>query len=1002
MIRHWQVVFLGLVWAISTHSAPAVFSKSNLVAWCIVPFDAKKRGPEERAQMLDRLGIRRLAYDYRAEHIPTFDTEVETMKRHGIEFTAWWSPGELNDEARGILAVIARHKITPQLWITGGGSPTKGAAEQRARVETEAKRVRPIAQAAARLGCKIGLYNHGNWFGEPENQIQIIEHLKRDGITNVGIVYNFHHGHEHIDRFAELFRRMEPWLLCVNLNGMVKDGDRQGRKILHLAEGDRELPMLRVLRNSRWFGPVGIIDHRPETDSEETLRNNLRGFEWLTRELDQPGSGGERPFRVAETAPAREQGKEAPVTSLSAPTDPKYWAVEDTAAREKLPLYKTIPAAVADKLTPANGFPKRQTFRAWHRSHGDASGARYSALDQINRQNVKDLQVAWTYHSKDGVGNIQCNPVIANGTMFAPTVGEHVVAIELSTGKELWRFKPGGRPAHRGLVYSDAGTNGARLIFTAGAFLHLLDPITGKPIEKFRMPGNATAGPAVFKDVIIVPGFDRDVWGFDLLSGKLLWTFHTIPQPGEFGFETWDRPGSGANCWGGMALDEQRGIAYVTTGSPKPNFSGVDHRGDNLFANCLVALDARTGQRLWHFQEIRHDIWDLDLPAPPNLVAVTREGRRVDAVAVVTKIGNTLLLDRTTGEPLFPFRLRRAPVSKLPGETTSAYQPFPELPEPFARQTFSLEDVTNRDIDAREHVLARIASANFGWFEAFEEGKPTALYGIHGGAEWTGAAFDPDTGCLYVSANEVPWIISVFRNDEPPRDPKQPPTAGEKIYLQNCASCHGVDRIGVGMAPPLVGLRHRLQDAHVRTLLKTGRGLMPPSPPLTETDEKALLDFLFLRDRPQQTPPVKHPRPSYTHNGYPKLLDHQGYPGCKPPWGTLNCLDLNTGKLRWKVPLGEYPELTAQGINKTGTENFGGAIVTAGGLVFCAGTRDEMIRAFDKDTGAELWKHQLPFGGFAPPAIAEANGRQYLITPATGGGKLGTKMGDAYVAFALR
>ena len=284
---------------------PALFAKSNLVAWCIVPFDAKKRGPEERAQMLDRLGIRRLAYDYRAEHIPTFDAEVEAMKRHRIEFMAWWFPGELNDEARGILAVIERHKITPQLWITGGGSPTpiKDPGEQQARVETEARRIRPIAEAAARLHCKVALYNHGAWFGEPENQIAIIEHLKRDAITNVGIVYNFHHGHEHIDRFPQMFRRMQPWLLCVNLNGMVKDGERQGRKILHLAEGDQELGMLRVIRDSGWLGPIGIIDHRPETDSEETLRNNLRGYEWLIKELDQPGSGGPVPEGRAPSSP---------------------------------------------------------------------------------------------------------------------------------------------------------------------------------------------------------------------------------------------------------------------------------------------------------------------------------------------------------------------------------------------------------------------------------------------------------------------------------------------------------------------------------------------------------------------------------------------------------------------------------------------------------------------------------------------------------------------------
>ena len=282
------------------HGAAAqdLFGKSNLVAWCIVPFDAKKRGPEERAQMLERLGIKRLAYDYRAEHIPTFDAEVEATKQHGIELTAWWFPGTLNEEARTILKVIERNKITPQLWVMGGGAPTKDAAEQRERVKAEAMRLRPIAEAAARLGCKVGLYNHGAWFGEPENQIEIIESLKRDSVTNVGIVYNFHHGHDHIARFPEMFRRMQPYLLCVNINGMVMEGETHGQKILHLAEGDQELTMLKIIRDSGWFGPVGIIDHRPETDSEETLGHNLRGLDWLTKELKQPGSGGARPFRA--------------------------------------------------------------------------------------------------------------------------------------------------------------------------------------------------------------------------------------------------------------------------------------------------------------------------------------------------------------------------------------------------------------------------------------------------------------------------------------------------------------------------------------------------------------------------------------------------------------------------------------------------------------------------------------------------------------------------------
>ena len=699
----------------------------------------------------------------------------------------------------------------------------------------------------------------------------------------------------------------------------------------------------------------------------------------------------------------------------SLPSDP--WAIEDAQARAALPEFQEIPAAKVSELTAAANWPRASSMTNWHRSLGDATSSRFSALAQINRENVKHLEVAWTYRSKDGVGNLQCNPIIVDGMMFAPTAGHHIVALNAATGAELWRFKPEIRkdgmrledfPARRGLVFWPGDSEApARILFTCGNWIYALDPKTGQPLDSFGekgrtvLPAGGTVAGAVFKHVFVVPGFSRDVFGYDLRTGQRLWTFHTLPQPGEFGHDTWSRVEDGANCWGGMALDEQRGIAYVATGSPKPNFVGTGHHGDNLFSNCILALDALTGKRLWHFQEIRHDIWDWDIPAPPNLVTVTRDGRRVDAVAQVTKLGNTLLLDRVSGKPLFPVRLRRAPASKLPGERTAPYQPDIQLPEPFARQQFSRADVTTRSEEAREYIEKRVANVNSGWFEPFEEGKPTVLNNIHGGAEWTGAAFDPTSGCLYVSANEIPWIVTVFRDDpEPARDPKNP-TLGEKLYQQNCASCHGPDRIGIGTAPPLRGLRHRLKDADVLAVMKTGRNLMPPAPPMTDAEQKELLDFIFLRDRIQPSSNAKPSRPAYTYNGYPKLLDHEDYPGNKPPWGTLNCIDLNTGKLRWKVPLGEYPELTAQGIPKTGTENFGGAMVTAGGLVFCSGTRDNLIRAFDAKTGEELWSHKLPFHGTAPPATYAVGGRQFVVIAATGGGKLGGPTGDNWVAFTL-
>ncbi len=706
------------------------------------------------------------------------------------------------------------------------------------------------------------------------------------------------------------------------------------------------------------------------------------------------------------------------VAEDAVPAHPEYWAVEDAGAREKLPLYKIIPAAKTSELTPANGLPGRETFLTWHRSHGDNGGRRYSALDQINRQTVTNLEVAWVYHSHDGSNQIECNPIIVRDVMIAPTPGRFVVGINAGDGRELWRFKPEGRPAFRGLIYWPGGNSTAeRVLFCAGKFLYALDPKTGLPIADFGeqgralLPGRpqggfgaATAGPAMFEDTIVIPGFEKDVWGFDAATGRLRWTFHTVPQPGEFGYDTWDRAESyAANCWSGMALDEARGIAYVPTGSPKPNFIGVGHRGDNLFANCLIALDARTGQRLWHFQEIAHDIWDQDISAPPNLATITREGKAVDVVAVTSKIGDTILLDRVTGKPIFPFRLRRAPTSELPGEVTAPYQPDPELPERFSKMEFTAADITDRTPEAAEFVASRVPTARAGFFPPPGLGRPILYLGMDGGAEWSGASVDPGTGRLYVSANHSAWLISAFRDEDPPDDPSAPPTRGQRVYLANCAQCHGNNRMGIGVAPPLRGLHFRLADEAVITQIHVGKNGMPANPALVGDDLAALVDYLMLRDRALPAVQAKAERPRYGSTGYPRFLDSEGYSAIKPPWGTLNCLDLNSGKLLWKVPLGEYPELTARGVAKTGTDNYGGPIVTAGGLVFCSGTRDAKIRAFDKDTGAELWSAKLPWVGSAPPATYQVNGRQYVVTASTGN-KLGkqSEYGDAYVAFALQ
>jgi quinoprotein glucose dehydrogenase len=710
-----------------------------------------------------------------------------------------------------------------------------------------------------------------------------------------------------------------------------------------------------------------------------------------------------------------------PPTQSAAAVGHDYWAVEDAQARAQLPLYKIIPAAKPEELTPANGYPKRETFLTWHRSHGDNGGMRYSALDQINRQNVTNLEVAWIYHSKDGSNNIQCNPIIVRDVMIVPTPGKCVVGVNAENGEELWRFKPEGqsRPAFRGLIYWPGNLFAReRVMFCAGQFLYALNPNTGQVIHEFGQNGRTTlpgqaqgefgaaaAGPAIFQKIIVVPGFEKDVWGFDVVSGKLLWTFHTVPHPGEFGYDTWDHTETyAANDWAGMAMDEVRGIAYISTGGAKPNFIGVTHLGDNLFANCLIALDARTGKRLWHFQEIPHDLWDRDISAPPNLATITRDGKRVDVVAVTTKNGDTLLLDRVTGKTIFPFRMRRAPTSDLPGEVTAPYQPDPELPERFAKMEFTAADLTDRTPEAADFAATRFKSVTTGFFRPGSLGHPNLYFGMDGGAEWSGACIDPDTGRLYVSANHLGWMISIFRDEDPPDDPRAPKTPGRLVFEKACMQCHGANRLGLGVAPPLRGLRFRLSDEDIIKQVRAGKNGMPafPAASLSEPDLKSLVDYLLLRDRPAVPPPGKTERPRYNFTGYPRFLDNEGYPANKPPWGTLNCLDLNTGKLIWTVPLGEYPELTKQGFPKTGTENYGGAIATAGGLLFCSGTRDCKIYAFDKDTGAELWSGKLPWVGIAPPATYEINGRQYVVITATGN-KLGkqSEYGDACVAFAL-
>lgn len=677
----------------------------------------------------------------------------------------------------------------------------------------------------------------------------------------------------------------------------------------------------------------------------------------------------------------------------------------------------------------------------WPVYGGQAAGDHFSSLTQINRQNVTDLHVAWTYDSGEK-GGLETSPLIVGGTVYVVTPSQKVVALDGKTGRPIWKFdaKIESSQPVRGLSWWSDGKQ-SRLFAGVMNYLYALDPATGRPIPGFGENGRLdlrknlrgdytqqsialTTPGIIYKDLIIVGGRNPesypappgDVRAFDVKTGELRWSFHTIPHPGEFGYETWPKEAwkyaGSANNWAGMALDEKRGIVYVPTGSAVFDFYGGDRAGDDLFANTLLALDAQTGKRIWHFQGVHHDIWDRDFPSPPSLITVKHDGKEVDAVAQTTKQGYLYLFDRVTGRPLFPIEDVHYPASTVPGEAASPTQPRPTAPSPFARQLLTEDMLTTRTPEAHAWALDQFKKfRSEGQFVPFSLDRVNVLLpGFDGGAEWGGSAVDPATDVIYINSNEMAWLpgLTVV---------PQPTSAGQSIYQKRCSMCHGVDRAGSPPAfPSLIDIGHHLSNEQIATTVRQGKGRMPAFTDLKDDEVGILVRYLTARPGQHDISPREmlstasggssdisqtHTVP-YQFTGYKKFLDPDGYPAIQPPWGTLNAIDLNTGKYLWKIPLGEYPELAAKGLHNTGTENYGGPIVTASGVLFIGATAfDRKFRAFDSSTGKLLWETVLPFAGMATPATYMVDGKQFVVIAAGGGRDTPHQTGGLYVAFSL-
>ena len=651
-----------------------------------------------------------------------------------------------------------------------------------------------------------------------------------------------------------------------------------------------------------------------------------------------------------------------------------------------------------------------KTDSDWPVYLGDAGRRHYSALDQITRDNVSRLEVAWVYDAgelRGGGSTMYTSPLVIDGVLYGLSPRLVAFALSAATGEELWRFEPGGNgAAQRGLMWWEHD-GGARLFYTAGRELLALDASDGTPIEGFGDNGRLDLTPSgdrtgslsvtvpgvVFEDLIILGfstsesagAFPGSVRAFSALDGALVWQFNTIPAPGDPGSETWAdgslAQAGGANAWTGMTLDEERGLLYAPTGSATPDFYGANRLGDNLYANSLLAIDARTGQLRWHYQVVRHDLWDRDNPSPPTLVQLDRDGRTIDAVALTTKSGHLYVFDRETGESMYPIVEVDQLPSTLVGEVPAPTQRVSTVA--FSRQTF---EITTRTEEATSFVEEQIEEWDLRPWAPPRVGTVLFQPWYDGGAEWGGSAFDPNDNRLILNANDVPGVLQLTEIPVGFSD--------YGTYAEHCGSCHGLTLEGTEIAPSQVGVRDRLDIGEIREIIREGSGRMPGFAHFDDVERRAVLRYMSA-PFPEIDEPTTEVR--YVLGGYVYLRDHEGLPGNTPPWGTLNSIDLATGDIAWTIPFGNYPSHPDLGF---GAVNYGGPVVTASGLIFIAATPDKMLRAYDTRDGEILWEAELPAAGFSTPAVYSVDGKQFVVI-AAGGGRTGPPSAAEYVAFSL-